>query len=106
MLYRACLVLLSVCVCVCVGLDVRKQHKSHTHIICKHVSTHMCFEGTRYVKGQALFGDTRHTEFGRKTGQVSGGGSRLDSGILKPNRTWPLKSERGMNNASGRFNTR
>lgn len=31
----------------------------------------MCFEGTHYVEGQALLGNTLHTEFGRKTGQLS-----------------------------------
>lgn len=43
----------------------------HTHILYTNVSTYVCFEGTRYVAGQALFGNTHHTEFGRKTGQLS-----------------------------------
>lgn len=66
-----------VCAHVCVGLDVQKEGRSltaqntHTHIIYKHVSTYVRFEGTRYVEGQALFGNTHHTEFGRKTGQLS-----------------------------------
>ncbi len=46
-------------------------HKTSSHIIYNHLSTYMCFEGTCYVECQALFRNTHHTEFGRKTGQLS-----------------------------------
>lgn len=113
---RACLVLLSVrvCVSVCVlsvgglivhNVSLHTRTHTHTHIIYKHFSTHVCFQGTHYVRPCS----ETHTTLSLAGRQVCDGGSSPDAEILHVEYNMGTHTRNflcGMNNASGRFSSR